>query len=228
MEHILVVDDDPQIREVICAHIEQAGMHPLEAESGQQAIERLESGPVDVLILDLMMDDRDGFEVLHYLNNRKLDVLTIVVSARRASQDKIATLGLGADDYMTKPFSPMELMARIQAVLRRRHPKSRHSSLVLRLSNLILDTGNYSLLIYNERISLTMIECDLMRLLMQNPDRVMTKLEIYQQVWQHERYDDNNLSVYMSRLRKQLERAQSSWEIQTVRGVGYRLTGAGL
>lgn len=228
MEHVLVVDDDPQIREVICAHIEQAGMHPVEAESGQHAIDRLETEQVDVLILDLMMDDRDGFEVLHYLNNRRFDVLTIVVSARREEHDKIATLGLGADDYMTKPFSPMELMARIQAVLRRRHPKSSHSSIVIRLSNMVLDIDNYTLLIYNEKISLTMVECDLMQLLMQNPDRVMTKLEIYQQVWQHERYDDNNLSVYMSRLRKQLERAQSSWEIQTVRGVGYRLTGAGI
>ncbi|THF77591.1 response regulator transcription factor [Cohnella fermenti] len=228
MERILVVDDDSQIREVICAHIEQAGMHPIEAESGQQAMERLESEPVDLLILDLMMDDRDGFEVLHYLNNRRLDVLTIVVSARRAEQDKIATLGLGADDYMTKPFSPMELMARIQAVLRRRHPKIAHPSMVIRLSNMILDIDNYTLLIYNEKISLTMVECGLMQIFMQNPDRVMTKLEIYQQVWQHERYDDNNLSVYMSRLRKQLERAQSPWEIQAVRGVGYRLTGAGI
>ncbi|CAH1213377.1 Phosphate regulon transcriptional regulatory protein PhoB [Paenibacillus plantiphilus] len=228
MERILVVDDDPQIREVIRTHIEQSGMHALEAESGRQAIEQLESEQVDIIILDLMMDDRDGFEVLRYLHTRRLDIMTIVVSARRQEQDKITTLGLGADDYMTKPFSPMELMARIQAVLRRRYPKSSHSSLVLRLSPMILDIDNYTLLIYNEKISLTMIECGLMQLFMQNPDRVMTKIEIYQQVWQHERYDDNNLSVYISRLRKQLEQAQSSWEIQTVRGVGYRLTGAGI
>lgn len=228
MERVLVVDDDPQIREVILTHIEQSGMHALEAESGRQAIERLESGQVDLLILDLMMDDRDGFEVLRYLNHRKLDVSVIVVSARRAEQDKIATLGLGADDYMTKPFSPMELMARMQAVLRRRHPKSSPPTMVIRLSNMILDIDNYTLHIYNEKIALTVVECGLMQLLMRNPDRVMTKLEIYQQVWQHERYDDNNLSVFMSRLRKQLERAQSTWEIQTVRGIGYRLTGVGL
>ncbi|MFC5701883.1 response regulator transcription factor [Cohnella faecalis] len=227
MERILVVDDDPQIREVIRTHIEQAGMDAREAESGNQAIERMESEHVDVIILDLMMGDRDGFEVLRYLHNRKLDTLVIVVSARRQEQDKIVTLGLGADDYITKPFSPMELMARIQAVLRRRHPKSSHSSLVIRLNNMILDIDNFTLLVYNEKISLTWVECGLMQLFMQNPDRVMTKLEIYQQVWQHERYDDNNLSVYMSRLRKQLERAQSTWEIQTVRGVGYRLTGVG-
>jgi DNA-binding response OmpR family regulator len=128
MERILVVDDEPQILEVIRTHIEQSGMHALEAESGQQAIERLESGRVDVIVLDLMMDDRDGFEVLRYLNNRRIDVLVIVVSARTEGQDKIATLGLGADDYMTKPFSPMELMARIQAVLRRRYPKFSHPS----------------------------------------------------------------------------------------------------
>ena len=228
METILIVDDDPQIREVIRTHIEQSGMHALEADSGRQAIERLEAGQVDVLVLDLMMDDRDGFEVLRYLNGRGLDVMAIVVSARRAEQDKIDTLGLGADDYMTKPFSPMELMARIQAVLRRRHPKSGTRSLVVRLGVMILDIDNYTLLVHNERISLTMVECDLMQLLMRNPDRVLTKLEIYRRVWQHERYDDNNLSVFMSRLRKQLERARSSWEIQPVRGGGYRLTGAGL
>ncbi|MBW5445773.1 response regulator [Cohnella sp. CFH 77786] len=228
MERILVVDDDPQIRELIRTHIEQSGMHALEAESGRQAIDRLESEHVDVIILDLMMDDQSGFEVLRYLNNRRLDTLTIVVSARRQEQDKILTLGLGADDYMTKPFSPMELMARIQAVLRRRYPKSSHASVVIRLNPMILDVDNYTLLIHNEKISLTFVECDLMQLFMRNPDQVMTKLEIYQQVWQHERYDDNNLSVFMSRLRKLLERAQSSWEIQTVRGVGYRLTGVGL
>ncbi|TBL73946.1 response regulator transcription factor [Paenibacillus thalictri] len=228
MERILVVDDDPQIREVIHTHIEQSGMLALEAESGRQAIELLETEQIDILILDLMMDDRDGFEVLQYLRNRRLSTMTIVVSARRQEQDKIITLGLGADDYMTKPFSPMELMARIQAVLRRRYPISSHTSPVIRLSPMFLDVDNYTLFIYNEKIPLTMIECSLMQLLMQNPDRVMTKLEIYQQVWQHERYDDNNLSVYISRLRKQLERTQSSWEIQTVRGVGYRLTGAGI
>lgn len=228
MEKILIIDDDLQIREVIRTHIEQAGMHVVEAESGQQAIERLESEQVDVLVLDLMMDNRDGFEVLRYLNNRRLDVFTIVVSARRQEQDKIFALGLGADDYVTKPFSPMELMARIHAVLRRRHPRSSQTSLVIRLSNMVLDIDNYTLLIHSEKITLTTNECGLMQLFMQNPDRVMTKVEIYQHVWQHERYDDNNLSVYMNRLRKLLERTQSPWEIQTVRGVGYRLTGAGI
>lgn len=228
MERILIVDDDPQIREVIRIHIEQAGMQAIEAESGQRAIDQIESARVDVMVLDLMMEERDGFEVLHYLNRRRLDIMTIVVSARREEQDKIATLGLGADDYMTKPFSPMELMARIGAVLRRRYPKAAAPALVIRLGAMILDRDNYTLSVDQEQVSMTMVECDLMQLLMRNPDRVMTKLEIYQQVWQHERYDDNNLSVYISRLRKLLERAGSAWEIQTVRGVGYRLTGAGL
>lgn len=228
MERILVVDDDPQIREIIRTPIEQAGMVALEAETGRQAIERLNSDRIDVIVLDLMMDDGDGLEVLRYLRSRQSDTLAIVVSARRQEQDKITTLGLGADDYMTKPFSPMELMARIQAVLRRRYPASGRSSPIIRLNALVLDADNLILHLANEKVSLTLIECGLMQLFMQNPDRVMTKLEIYQQVWQHERYDDNNLSVYMSRLRKMLERSQSSWEIQTVRGVGYRLTGVGL
>lgn len=225
MEKILVVDDDPQIREMIRTHVEQSGMIAFEAVSGRQAIERLESTPIDVIVLDLMMEDSDGFKVLSYLRNRRLNTLTIVVSARRQEQDKITTLGLGADDYMTKPFSPMELIARIQAVLRRRNPVSAHTSVIIRLNKLILDVDNYFMLVHDEKIALTSVERDLMQLLMKNPDRVMTKLEIYRQVWQHEHYDDNNLSVYMSRLRKQLERADSPWAIQAIRGVGYRLTG---
>lgn len=227
MERILVVDDESQIRELVRIHIEQAGMIALEAESGTQAIELLESKPIDVIVLDLMMDDLDGFEVLLYMRNRKLDTLAIVVSARGQEHDKITTLGLGADDYMTKPFSPMELMARIQAVLRRRNPGSSQAALVIRLNKMVLDVDNYTLHIYNEKVSLTMVECGLLHLFMRNPDRVMTKREIYQQVWQHERYDDNNLSVYINRLRKIMERAPSSWEIQTVRGIGYRMIGAG-
>jgi DNA-binding response OmpR family regulator len=225
MEQILVIDDEPEIRQLIRIHIEQAGMQVIEAESGRQAIELLQSQRIELTILDLMMEDRNGFEVLQYLQESVSDMLVIVLSARRQEEDKIATLGLGAVDYVTKPFSPMELIARVQANLRRHHPKSPHKTAVIQLNNLLLDVDHNVLLNNGERHTLTPMECELLQLFMRNPDLVMTKREIYQQVWMHERYDDNNLSVFINRLRKLLESSQSTpWQLLTVRGVGYCLS----
>ncbi|MFJ7951945.1 response regulator transcription factor [Lysinibacillus sp. NPDC096418] len=219
------MDDEPQIRQLIRLHIEQAGMKVVEADSGRLAIEQLQAQYIDLMILDLMMDDVNGFEVLNYIQDHRLETLIIVLSARREEQDKILTLGLGADDYVAKPFSPLELTARVQAHLRRHHFKSPQKTAGIRLNNLLLDVDNYELLNDGKQHTLTPIECQLLRFFMLNPDRVMTKREIYQQVWQHDRYDDNNLSVFINRLRKLLENNDpASWKLLTVRGVGYWLT----
>lgn len=225
MKRILVVDDEPQIRQLIRLHIEQADMQVIEADSGRLAIEQLQMQHIDLMILDLMMDNVNGFEVLNYIQDHRLETLIIVLSARREEQDKILTLGLGADDYVAKPFSPLELTARVQAHLRRHYSKSPQKTASIRLNNLLLDVDNYELFNDGKRHTLTSIECQLLRLFMLNPDRVMTKREIYQQVWQHDHYDDNNLSVFISRLRKFLENNDpTSWKLLTVRGVGYWLT----
>lgn len=225
MARILVVDDEPQIRQLIRQHIEQADMQVIEANSGRLAIEQLQLQYIDLIILDLMMDDVNGFEVINYIQSNRLETLIIVLSARREELDKIITLGLGADDYVAKPFSPLELTARVQAHLRRHHSKSPQKTASIRLNNLLLDANNYELFNEDKRHTLTSIECQLLQLFMLNPDRVMTKREIYQQVWQHDSYDDNNLSVFINRLRKVLESTDpTSWKLLTVRGVGYWLT----
>lgn len=200
----------------------------IEASSGRQAIQYLQEHNIELLILDLMMDDGNGFEVLHNLREANDKSLVIALSARREVQDKILTLGLGADDYVTKPFSPMELVARVQALLRRHRPQSSYPAKVLRLNKLGLDIDNYVLINDGQSFSVTPVECRLLEMLMQNPDRVLTKGEIYKQVWNHENFDDNNLSVFISRLRNILESTEGSPHyIHTIRGIGYRFSGDG-
>ncbi len=228
-DKILIVDDESEIRQLIRIHVEQAGMEVFEAESGQEAIAQLKGTPFSLMILDLMMDDRNGFEVLNYLRENESELLVIVLSARRDEEDKITALGLGAVDFVTKPFSPMELIARLQTNLRRLRPKVHLKTPVIQLNNLELDVDNLLLINNGERYTLTQMECELTHLFMRNPDRVLTKREIYKQIWNHENYDDNTLSVFINRLRKKLEPLSSSPQhIHTIRSVGYRFSGDGL
>lgn len=226
MGHILIIDDEPEIRTLIRIHMERAGFQVMEAESGRKAIERMQEHHIELLILDLMMDDGDGIMVLRYLQENNLQPIVIALSARREVQDKIATLSLGAVDYVTKPFSPLELLARVQAQLRRQRPHATHQSEIIRLNHLVLDVDNLVLHNDGKPCDLTPVECELLKFFMQNPDRALTKREIYKHIWLHENYDDNNLSVFISRLRKVLESSSGSqYYLQTVRGVGYRFSG---
>jgi DNA-binding response OmpR family regulator len=209
-------------------HLEQAELEVIEASSGRQAIQYLQECAIELLILDLMMDDGNGFEVLHYLRETKAESLVIALSARREVHDKILTLGLGADDYVTKPFSPVELVARVQSQLRRHRPHSSYPTKVLRLNKFVLDIDNYVLRNDGELFPVTPVECRLLEMFMQNPDRVLTKREIYKQVWNHENFDDNNLSVFISKLRNILEPTKGSPHyLHTIRGIGYKFSGDG-
>nr|WP_255246825.1 response regulator transcription factor [Paenibacillus chitinolyticus] len=223
-----MVDDEPGIRQLIRMHLEQAELQVIEAGSGRQAIQYLQEYAIELVILDLMMDDGNGFEVLQYLRDANMESLVIALSARREVQDKILTLGLGADDYVTKPFSPVELVARVQAQLRRHRPHSSYPAKILRLNKLVLDIENYLLRNDGISFSVTPVECRLLEMFMQNPDRVLTKREIYKQVWNHENFDDNNLSVFISKLRSILEPTEDSPHyLHTIRGIGYRFSGDG-
>ncbi|WP_239618888.1 response regulator transcription factor [Cohnella mopanensis] len=228
MIQILIVDDEPEIRSLIRIHLERAGLQIIEAESGRQAIGLIQERPIELMILDLMMDDGNGFEVLQYLRKTSSKTLVIALSARREVQDKVDTLGLGADDYITKPFSPMELVARVQAQLRRYSSHDSHPSKVVRLNNLVLDVDN--LVLHNGGIQhlLTEIECQLLQLFMTNPDRTLTRRHIYQHIWKHDNIDNNNLSVFINRLRTMLgDSADSPIHLHTMRGIGYRFSGDG-
>ncbi len=227
---ILIADDDPDIRHLIRIHLERAGLAVVEAETGAETIRLLQQCRFDLLILDLMMDEHDGFDVLRHVRDTATGILVIVLSARRGERDKIEALELGADDYVTKPFSPAELTARVQANLRRyRNGASTAGANRITLNSLVLDADSYMLLRDGEPIGLTQMEYEMIRLFMQNPDQVLTKSDIYKQIWKHEHYDDNSLSVYMNRLRKKIEIDPLHPQyLQTVRGIGYRFSGDGL
>lgn len=220
---ILIVDDEREIRELIRLHVVTHGMNAIEADSGAAAIEILHRRFVDLIVLDLMMEPACGIDVLRHLRTVRTDTLVIVASARRAETDKIEALGLGADDYVTKPFSPRELVARIQANLRRNGRLTTDDDRVIRRGHFILDLANFTLQKDDERLSLTPTECSILFALMRHPDEVLTRSELARQVWQHDQVDAAMINVYINQLRKKVERDPARPRcIETVRGVGYR------
>lgn len=225
---VLIVDDESEIRELIRVHVEQHGMHALEADCGRAAIDMLQHEAIDLMVLDLMMDESSGYEVLHHLRDTRSDTLVIVASALRKETDKIETLGLGADDYVTKPFSPNELMARIRANLRRYGRLAFPDDRTIRRDGLVLDLANLKLYKGEETLSLTPTECSILFALMRHPDEVLTRSDISRNVWNHSHVDASTINVYINQLRKKIEENPGRpAHIQTVRGVGYRFaTGA--
>lgn len=225
---ILIVDDESEIRELIRVHVEQHGMRALEADCGSAAIEVLRRQDVDLIVLDLMMDESSGFEVLHHLRDERIDTLVIVASALRKVTDKVETLGLGADDYVTKPFSPIELIARIQANLRRYGRLSFPDDRTIRRNDFVLDLANLELRKGKETLSLTPTESSILFTLMRHPDEVLTRSDISRNVWNHDHVEASTINVYINQLRKKIEENPGRpVHIQTVRGVGYRFaTGA--
>lgn len=222
---ILIVDDERDIRELIRLHVEQHGMRALEADSGRAAITVLQRCTVDLIVLDLMMDESSGFEVLHHLRDARIDTLVIVVSARGKETDKVQTLDLGADDYVTKPFSPIELVARIQANLRRYGRIAIADDRTIRRDGFVLDLATFELHTGEKTLSLTPTESSILFVLMRHSNEVLTRSDIARNVWNHDNIDASTINVYINQLRKKIEENPGQpAHIQTVRGVGYRFT----
>lgn len=223
---ILVVDDDREIRQLLNHHLHKVGMTPYEAAGGREAIQILEQHDIDLIVLDLMMDDLSGKELLAHLQAQEIEIPVIVLSARQLIADKVDTLGSGADDYMTKPFSPKELIARIQANLRRYKPM--RSSDKISCGELVLDMAALRLSVPSGIISLTPIEGALLELFLREPGRVYTKEELFKAVWKLDRFDANMVNVYINHLRRKMEEDPSKPRfIETIWGIGYRFSGEG-
>jgi two-component system response regulator RegX3 len=232
---ILVVDDDEAILGLLAAQLRREGFLPLEAGSGAEALSLFEpraaGEAVALVILDIMLagpegepDGPDGFEVLESLRRRRPGLPVILLSARREDADKILGFGLGADDYVTKPFSPAELMARVRARLRR--PQGEATS--VEAGPFRLDLPGCILYKEGRALELSARELELMRLFIENPGRVFTKAQIYSQVWGGDFYEDNAVMVHISRLRDKVEAdSRSPRHILTVRGLGYKFDPAG-
>ena len=220
---ILVVDDEKEIRELLRLYLENSGYKVIEAEDGQQALDILHSEKIDLCLLDIMMPKIDGYRVLQELR-KESNIPVIILSAKGADSEKILGLNLGADDYMAKPFNPLEAIARVNSNVRRFY--SLGTSPVkecIKVRDLELDIEACELRRSGELIDLTSVEYRIMELFMKAPGKVFTKQQIYEYGWGEDFIvADNNIMVCISKLRDKLDEDPSAY-IKTIRGLGYRL-----
>ncbi len=224
---ILVADDERDIRSVLRLYLEDAGYEVVEAADGLQALEALESQEIDLCLLDIMMPELDGYQVLKRVREGD-DVPIIVVSAKGQDPEKILGLNLGADDYMVKPFNPLEAVARVNTNIRRAkgalpQRQTQRTVLTLKCRDLELDPEACLLTKAGQPIELTSVEYRIMALLMEHPGRVFTKQQIYECGWDEDYIAaENSVMVCISKLRSKLADDPQAY-IKTIRGLGYRL-----
>jgi two-component system OmpR family response regulator len=218
---LLVVEDDPNILELLSASLRFAGFSVRTATNGAQAVQVAREDRPDLVVLDVMLPDLDGFEVIRKLRDGGTRTPVVFLTARDATDDKIRGLTLGGDDYVTKPFSLEELTARIRAVLRRTSGQSAAARLTF--ADLELDEEAHEVWRNGERISLSPTEFKLLRYLMANAGRVLSKGQILDHVWSYDfRGDDSIVESYISYLRRKVDSVEPRL-IHTLRGVGYVL-----
>jgi two-component system, OmpR family, KDP operon response regulator KdpE len=219
----LVVDDEPHLRRALQVGLEQNGYEVLVASSGQEALDQAARQPLDVVILDLAMPGMDGFEVCRLLRERS-KVPILVLSVRDREEDKIAALDLGADDYLTKPFSLGELLARLRALLRRASAPEGQECLSFTCDPLHVDLSHRRVLLDGQEVHLTPIEYDLLRLFVLNPDRVLTHRQLLVHVWGSEYAEDTHtLRVHIANLRNKIEADPARPRfVHTEPRIGYR------
>jgi DNA-binding response OmpR family regulator len=237
MTRILVVDDEPNLVELLRGYLEHEGYDVAVAGDGPSGVRRAQQTQPDLVILDVMLPGFDGVEACRQIR-RFSDAYVLMLTARAEELDKIVGLTVGADDYVTKPFSPREVVARVKALLRRPHgqagavvnsPGNAHSMHeeeppVLHLGELTVDEARHEVRRAGEEVPLTAREFALLLTLAQHPARVFTRAQLLERVWGDEYYDDHVVDVHVANLRKKLdEDPDRPCYIETVRGVGYRL-----
>ncbi len=223
-ETILVVDDEPQIVRLVRAYLEGAGYRVAIAYDGEEALYAARQEKPDLIVLDILMPRMDGLEFIRQIR-REQDVPIIVLTARSEETDRIVGLEMGADDYVTKPFSPRELVARVKAVLRR--TRARPSSPVLRVGPITLDRDQRLVTVNGKPVALTPTEFAILEAMMQAPGRAFTRAELLEaaQGIAFESYE-RTIDAHIKNLRRKIEAEPSRPQhILTVRGVGYRLVG---
>ena len=222
MATVLVVDDEPIVREVVVRYLEREGYRTLEAADGDRARELLERDPPNLVVLDVMLPGTDGLSLCRWIRARS-ELPVILLTARGEEADRIVGLELGADDYVTKPFSPRELAARVRTVLRRAAPPVLREAR-LSLGDLEIDAGTREVTKGGTPLQLTALEFDLLWFLASNRRRVFSRSQLMDRVWGYESaLDTGTVTVHVRRLREKIEDEPSRPKLlQTVWGVGYR------
>jgi len=230
---ILIVEDDVYISNMVHERLTIEGYEVTAAFNGEEALKKLNEQTFDVIILDLMLPKMDGMECLKIIRSKSM-VPVLIMSAKGEDVDKAIGLGFGADDYISKPFSMIELIARVKAIIRREthHSNSKESELedetktnIFSIGDLTVDIKNFSVKKQDKEINLTAKEFNILKIFITNPNRVFTKTQLYQAVWQDDYHGDENvINVHIRRLREKIEDDPSQpMYIKTLWGIGYKL-----
>jgi len=222
---ILVCDDDKNICELLRLYLEKDGYVAVIANDGEQALEKFRSEQPELILLDIMMPKLDGWQVCREIR-KKSDCPIIMITAKGETFDKVLGLELGADDYVTKPFDPKEIIARIKAVMRRTHPVAQENnepSKEVKFDNLVVNMTKYELKVSGKAVDTPPKELELLFYLASNPNHVFTRDQLLDKVWGFEYYGDSRtVDVHIKRLREKLEGVSEQWSLKTVWGVGYK------
>jgi len=223
MSIMLIADDNPQLLNILNSAARKEGFETVLAQDGQQALEEFYDKKPQVVLLDVMMPKLDGFQVCREIR-RQSDVPVIMVTARGEDFEKIMGLDIGADDYIVKPFSPGEVMARVRAVLRRIDKGTGDTGKLLSIENLVINLENYSVTVDGRPILLTKRETDMLWTLASGKNRAYTREMLLDLLWGYDYYGDpRTVDSHMKRLRAKLEQVpHPAWEIRTIRNVGYK------
>ena len=224
---ILIVEDDTALNEMLRFMLERSGYKTLQAKNTQEADQCIEKKIPDVVILDWMLPGMEGIDYAKKLKSHPVttDINIIMVTAKGEEEDKIRGLDCGADDYVTKPFSTNELLARVRAAIRRNKPQ--HTGESIEFKDIIIDPQGHTLHIANNMIDIGLKEFELLYLFIRKPERVYSRTQLLDQIWGRDSYvDERTVDVYIRRLRSILEQNGHKSLIKTVRGIGYRLATA--
>jgi len=222
---ILIVEDEKDIRDLVQLHLEKAGFQTLLAKDGREAFQKVKESKPDLVVLDLMLPEMDGKEFAKLLKAREetKSIPIVMLTAKSEEVDRIVGFELGADDYIPKPFSPRELVLRIQAVLKRVHEPAKSAVAVqrLRMGDLEIDESNFEARLKGKPVELTKIEFSLLAQLVKSKGRLQTREALLEKVWGFDSYGDSRtIDTHLSRLRQKLGKMGD--RIETVRGMGYR------
>lgn len=221
---VLIVDDEVNICELIRLYVEKEGYHAVIANDGQDAIDKSKSLSPDIILLDIMLPVKDGWQVCREIRATS-NVPIIMLTAKGETFDKVLGLELGADDYMVKPFEPKELVARIKAVLRRAENQSAAEKIEeeLQFDGLRINQSTYEVYLDEKKVEMPPKEFELLYFLARNPNKVYTRDQLLDEIWGYEFFGDSRtVDVHVKRIREKVESEDKNWHLKTVWGVGYK------
>ena len=224
---ILVLDDEKEIADLVEVYLKNENYNVYKFYNSEEAIKCIDKESLDMAILDIMISGKNGFEICRYIREKGLKFPIIMLTAKIEDNDKIKGLTLGADDYITKPFNPLELIARVKSQLRRYtlYNEGKNKKNLIEINGLIIDKDEHKCMLYDEEIDLTPIEFEILLYLANNKGKVISSEELFENVWKEKYFDSNNtVMVHIRRIREKLrEDTKKPKFIKTVWGVGYKL-----